>query len=351
MGLFPKKLLIRRARVKLSEEMQLAFLKRLHRLFENGYSFVRALEVIKWDANFVETAVLVEKTLMAGKHIDEAFEKAAFHPTIISYLYFIRVNGDIAGSIAKCIQMFEHRMKQLNKFKRVVRYPIVLCIVFLMLLFFLKTSVLPAFNDIFGMSSTSSKTISTSMFMIDLLTTIAIIFGVGGILGTIFWQFYKKNMAIDRQIVLYEKIPIFHMFIRLQTSYYFATHMGMFLKTGMSMKDVITHMKEQKKLPIIAYYAELMMMELASGYYIDQLLDRLPLIEKQLALLFRKNENVKALEQDLTIYADFLTETMEQKIMKGLSMIQPIFFGLLACMIIFIYITLMWPMFQLIQTI
>lgn len=335
----------------LSGEQQLFFLKRLDRLLEHGYSFIDALEMMELDTTLQASAQTISETLKVGKHIDHAFETANFHTTIISYLYFVRFNGNIQASIQKCITMFEHRMKHIKKFKQVIRYPIVLFTLFFLLLIFIKTSVLPSFIDIFQTSSESSKTIFISITMIDIVSTVCIVFLIVLIISSLLWLFYKRQFPIEKQLAIYEKIPVYRTILRLQTSYYMATHINMFLKTGMSIKDIIIQMKEQQKLLIIAYYAELMYLELQNGHYMDHLLQQLPFIDKHLALLFEKNNNVYGLEKDLEIYAYFLTETMEQKIMKMITFIQPLVFTFLAVMIIFIYLTLMWPMFQLIKTV
>lgn len=335
----------------LSEEQQLYFLKRLFRSLNHGYSLLGALEIIKWEIKLEESANIIIDSLQNGCHLDEAFESANFHSTIISYLYFVRFNGNITTNIQKCVTMFEHRIKHIQKFKQVIRYPIVLCTFFLLLLFFMKTSVLPSFITIFQASNESSKAIFISITAIDILTTVSLTAFILIVIGGLFWKFYTKEFPIERQLMIYEKIPVYRHLLRLQNSYYFAAHLSMFLKTGMSLKEIINQMKAQNKLPILAYYAELMLMELQQGHYVQGLLQHLPFIDRQLALLFEKNNNVNDLEQDLDIYALFLTETIEAKIMKMITYIQPIVFTVLAIMIVFIYLSLMWPMFQLIQTV
>src|SRR5699024_4541550 len=104
-------------------------------------------------------------------------------------------------------------------------------------------------------------------------------------------------------------------------------------------------------LPIIAYYSSLMMNELSKGLHISLLMTNLPFFEKQLAAIFQKNTHMAALEKDLVAYADLLIEEIHRKVMKIITLIQPIFFIILASFIVFIYITLMWPMFQLINSI
>src|SRR5699024_1474974 len=89
----------------LKEYQQLLFLKRLNRLLDHGYSFTDALEVIKWDRQFEQVAEIIRLELTKGKYMDEAFKTAGFHATVVSYIYFVRINGDVLTSMNKCIQM------------------------------------------------------------------------------------------------------------------------------------------------------------------------------------------------------------------------------------------------------
>src|SRR5699024_4597175 len=116
-------------------------------------------------------------------------------------------------------------------------------------------------------------------------------------------------------------------------------------------KDTLQNMSKQTKLPIVSYYTSLIMNQLANGFLIVHLLDNLTFIDKQLANVFHNNTNAETLAKDLAVYAEFLNEDMERKIMRIITMIQPIFFVFLACFIILVYVTLMWPMFQLIQSV
>lgn len=355
MGIYREKLMkiISRisSRQSLQATYQLRFLNYLYRLLEAGYSFVEALEMVKWDQKLRQPADKIMDVLQSGKHVDEAFKEAAFHPSITSFLYLARFDGDVPNQIKKCMQMFEQRTKQLQKFKQVIRYPIILCLLFVILLFFLKTSVLPSFTEIFQASPESASSILIAMNIIDLMTTFCIFFVLFSILLTIGWKFYKHHFDIDRQLAILQRIPILKHFLRLQTSYYLASHMSMFLKAGLSMKNILEHLNEQRKLPIVRYYASLMLMRLLTGQRLESLLYDLPFVDKQLAEVVYKSTNVQTMEKDLDMYAAFVTEEIEQKTMKLITYIQPAVFTLLAGMIVFIYLTLMWPMFQLIQTV
>lgn len=350
MDLSLRKYFLRTGNKSLSKQLQLRFLKRLSRLLKDGYTLIEAFEVIKWDEQLKSTATTIIELLKGGDTIDQALEKADFTPSITSYLYFVRESGDIQLSIEKCVSMYESRMEYTKKFQETLRYPSILLVVFMVLIYFVKQSVLPSFMDLFQ-SNSGSSSIQISILLIDYLSIFIISLGVILTVAILVWQFCKHKVSIEKQIVVYRSIPIYRKYKKMHTSFLFATHFSSLLKTGMSIKEILNVMTHQQKLPILSYFSTLMTAELTRGVYITNLLAQLPLIDKQLSLIFQKNTDVHALEKDLTVYAALITEDLHRKIMKALTYIQPVFFLLLASFIIFIYITLMWPMFQLIKTI
>ncbi|WP_067730397.1 competence type IV pilus assembly protein ComGB [Oceanobacillus damuensis] len=349
MDLFQKRFLIRNK--TLNSDLQLRFLQLLYRLLTTGYPLLDALETIKWNKETKHIADLMIASLRDGLTIDEAFEKAAFHPMITSYLYFVRGNGDLEGTIAKCAAMFEQRITYMKKFQQITRYPAILLVIFVMLLSFIKQKVLPSFQDLFQSSYEVSLTIAISVTVIEILGTILSILVIGGAVSFVIWIVTKGKLPVEKQIKVYEAIPVYRRFLKLQTSFHFAAHFSSLLKTGMSFREILQHMSSQQKLPIIAYYSQQMTTELSKGLHISSLLTVFTFLEDQLTAIFRKNADAHTLEKDLSIYSELLMEELQRKIIKSLTMIQPVFFIILASFIIFIYITLMWPMFQLIKTI
>lgn len=335
----------------LSDGIQLRFLKRLSRLLANGYSMIESLEIIKWDKQLMVTSDQIIVGLRNGVPIDQAFEQAKFHHTITAYLYFVRESGNVLSSIEKCVMMFEDRLKYKKKFQEIIRYPLMLLVIFSVLLYFIKQYVLPSFVDLFQQSTTAASTIMLSIKVIEYLTIFAVSLGTICIVVFLIWHVKKKKLSIKTQIKLYRFIPIYRSYLRVQTSFKFATHLSTQLKTGISLKEVLHNMSKQKKMPIISYYTSLMTIELNKGLQLPHLLSQLTFLDIQFTEIFQKNTNNLSLEKDLAVYAELLTEELQRKIMKAITIIQPAFFIVVACFVVFIYLTLMWPMFQLIKTI
>lgn len=342
---------IYRNKAKLNEENQLLFIERLYRLLQDGYPLVQALKAIEWNEELISSARLMKAELMNGKYIDEAFQAAKFHHTVVSYMYFVRFNHDLTASLEKALHMFKQRVENKKKFTRIIRYPFILSVIFIILLFFLKRNILPSFIELFQHSQDSSSTVLLSIMVIDVFVTCFIVICLITFILILGWKFYLQKLPIEDQMVWFKKMPFYRLFVRMQTSYYFTTHISMFLQTGMSMKVILQQMAEQDKLPIVAYYAKLMQRQLENGFQLGPLLMTFYFIEPQIAYIFDQQNNRDVLEKDLRAYADYMLDHLERKTKKGMMLIQPIFFIILASFIVFIYLALMWPMFQLIQTV
>lgn len=345
------KQIFKKRQSKLPDQLQLRFIKRLHRLLNNGYPLLEALEVIMWDKELEKLASRFILSLKEGKPLDEVFEENKFHPTIYSFLYFIRANSNLSESMQRCIEMFEQRSKNTQKFKQILRYPLILLFIFSITIYFINQQVLPAFHSLLQSSTEAQQTIMLFIFIMDLLQFILIIIAIGGITCLLGWRYLKKRIPMDKQLKLLNQLPIYRRFIRLQTSFQFATHFSSLLKAGLSLKQILHELTKQQRLPIINFYADLLTNDLNRGFHLNALLSELPFIEKQLANIFQKNSDISALEKDLNLYSEILMEEIQRKIISAITFIQPIFYVFLAIFIVLIYVSLMWPMFQLIHSI
>jgi competence protein ComGB len=323
----------------------------MNRLLSSGYPLLETLQVLQWDKRLATPAETISQAFKNGKTIDASFLQANFHHTIVAYLSFVKSNGDLEGSIEKCLTMFKSRVKYRNKFMQTARYPLILLFIFLLLLHVIQLFVLPSFVDLFQTNSQMSSSLMFSIFIIDFLFQAGLLIILLLLISLLGWRLMRHKLSIETQMKIIQSLPVYRKIVRLQTSFHFAVHFSTLLKTGMPYKEIIEHMARQKQLPILSHYAFLIKKELTRGIPIASLLTQFSLLENQLTSIFSHNQNSDALEKDLSIYAELLTEEIERKIMKTITYVQPVFFAILAGFIMFIYITLMWPMFQLLQTI
>ncbi|WP_330948602.1 type II secretion system F family protein [Virgibacillus sp. MG-45] len=331
-------------------EHHLRFLRVLSRALANGYPFISALETMMWDKNLNQAASIMMKALKSGETVDKAFDKAGFHPSITSYLFFANKSGELTSSIKKGLQLYEKRLQYTQKLYHVSRYPLLLFLLFTGLLIVIKQIVLPTFSDLFQNGSTASTSVNFSIIMIDLFIQLFFTLLLLTLFTAFLFQRFNKKISIETLVAIYRSIPIYRKLISMYHSFLFATHLSTLLKTGISMKEVLSILSKQTKHPVLAHYCTVINSGLLQGVHISSMITELSLLQPQFAAIFQKNSDVITLEKDLTVYADLLIERFHHQMMKLISMIHPIFFIVIGAFIIFIYVTLMWPMFELIQS-
>jgi competence protein ComGB len=331
--------------------IQLNFLKRLSRSLSNGYSMLSALETLKWDKNLYYLADEVSKHLKNGHSLDFALDKMHFHPIITNYLYFAKDYGNLEESIEKCLVLYERRLENTKKFTRAIRYPIILIILFSIAFFFIQHQVLPNLLNLFQQNEQDASIVQLAINISSISYYSVITLILVALVTRWIWHYMKIKIPIEKQIHIYRLLPIYRSYVRLNTSFLFSTHVESLLKTGLSIKDVIAVLSTQQKLPIIMHYAKHITKGLNQGIPLGHIMGQLNFISPQLASIFQKNSNSDSLEKDLATYSSFLTDELNERIVKVITYVQPIFFILLGLIIILIYLSLMLPMYQFIETI
>src|SRR5690625_4684903 len=192
MDLFQK----RRSLKRMSEKLQLRFLKRLAYLMDHGYPLIQALDIIAWDRELEFYAEKMSVNLKKGLSIDQAFLNLHFHSTIIAYMYFAQSHGNLSYSLKQCIKMVESRLTAVQRFKQVLRYPLLLFFTFFLLLLFIKFSVLPSFLDLYVSHAGASKTILLSIKVVNIALTLGIVKVIIILLSIYLWFFMRGRLPI-----------------------------------------------------------------------------------------------------------------------------------------------------------
>src|SRR5699024_153515 len=261
-----------------------------------------------------------------------------------------RLSGNLDENIYRCIGLLEQRIKYKEKLMNIIRYPLFLLFIFTVLLFSVKTYILPAFEQLFQSENNSYRSIQHALRILNIMIySIPFTLCILSILFLL-WHIFKRKLTMQQQLTLLTRIPYYHTVKKMQTSYMFAMHFSMYLQAGLSFRQVLVHLQAQNKLPIIAFYGDLLLHQLNNGLPIGNMLKHLPFLDNQIAHAFMK-ENEAAISNDLHEYAIFIADKLHNYVMRTLNIIQPLFFGIIACFIIFIYMTLLYPMFEFMQNI
>jgi competence protein ComGB len=331
---------------------QVLLFHRLSILLQKGYTVKKALQLIGLDPKQGGLAKKIEEDLSKGVPLDQIFAHNHFSKTIVSFLYFSQAAGNLGACFLKCSELLENQERFIEKFKKVLQYPIVLFSFIMFLLIGLKFYLLPSLRGLYDGIQLQISNDASFVFIfeaVDHFINLFFLFSGCCILLFFLWKFFRQKIPILTKMKFYEKTPILNNIKRLETSYLFSYHFSTLLASGLSLKHALTIISEQDHLPILKKYAHLLTNSVLQGRQLSDEITTLPLLENELSIIFRRSMTDGSLENDLNNYANLLVDTMIGKMIKITTFIQPVFFLFFGAIIIAIYFSIMFPMFSLMQ--
>lgn len=343
MGIFNKK--------NIKSHIQIDFLTSLIRLLELGYSLNEALVRLQWSTTHVGHSKQIERAILSGKTLYEAFETSQFDDYLLMYLHLVEHHTDILEVLKKALTMYEIRLNQLNRLKQVLKYPMLLFIIFSSLLMVVKKYILPSFLTFFIAEDNSSTLIMFIINLIEISTTLMITSLIALFILILACKYHSKKIEAERYHRYLIQFPFIKKMFSLVISYQFSLQLGMYLKAGLTIKQAFEAIDNKRSNILLRYYIKRLSEQLNKGFKLNSMMHGLPLITDELAHIFKREFNLITLERDLMAYSYLIGEQITQKTEGIISKLQPVLFIVVALFIVFIYGSLMWPMFELMKTI
>ncbi|SEB12515.1 competence protein ComGB [Thalassobacillus cyri] len=344
---FPKmKLISSKSSKTLPQKLQVQFLDRMSHLLNKGYPLLEALTILTWDERFDGLATEITQQLKGGKPIDVCLQASGFSRNVVSFLYFARMHRNLDEVFHQCSTMIQLENKYVNKFKQVIRYPAFLSVFLVIMLFVIDRTIFPAFLTMFQSQETGSKGLTVAVYITGFLITFVKVAGLLVVIVFIYWKIRKSSISLERQLLMYDKIPLLSDYHKLKTTFLFATHLHSILSTGVSMKEALHIMSNQSHYPLLSHQADIILDHLEQGATLAQAIHQCQMFRPELTTIFHKTSDLTTLTRDLAMLSEMLTDMTKQKLNNALEIIQPVFFIIIAVFILFIYGSIMLPMYQ-----
>ncbi|SDB99489.1 competence protein ComGB [Pelagirhabdus alkalitolerans] len=335
----------------LTIDHQLRFLDRLSHLFEQGYVMFDALHLLKSQSFYREICDYIKDELNKGQTFDHCLKNLGFNPHIITYIHFSLKNGHLHQAIQEATQYIKKRRELQHQFFNTIRYPLILITMFLIILLFINWFVYPAFEQLYSTHYNSSTilhlAIVTTQSLFNILLTLSILCSI---LITIMIQ-VNKQIKLERIHNILQHFRFIKKWISLYVSFHFAIHLSSLLDAHFSLKSSLTFISHHQEKTLVNFYATRLLNDLERGETTNEALQRINFFEKEFISLFERQSDHLHLKKDLEMYASFTLSDLQERCQLLIRRIQPIVFSIIACSIILIYLSILIPMLQLIQTI
>lgn len=105
----------------------------------------------------------------------------------------------------------------------------------------------------------------------------------------------------------------------------------------------------QTKDDFLKYIGHSINQSLVSGMTFPNSIKKLECFESNFIHYINHGENKSKLDLELYYYSLFMLDTLEKTFLKHLKWIQPVVFGVLALLIVTLYLIIILPMLQMVQ--
>ncbi|MGE7912234.1 competence type IV pilus assembly protein ComGB [Lysinibacillus xylanilyticus] len=331
---------------------QAHFFSRLSVLMQEGYLFSQAISILlphHIEAH-EEMQKLVNEKLRQGVGVSGVFEALQISKQHLVAITIAENNGHMIETlkgVAKQMALSESTKKKLMK---LLLYPVVL-IIFLMLLFLVfRTIFFPNIEKMVTSRTTGTEETSIALSKVLLhFPDALIVVSIAVICSILIFHLYLKRRPIAHRLNIILNTPLIRIYIRMSLTRQFAAYLGSLLQSGFSLQASLQILEEQRLQPFLQYMARSIKERVVFGDTLTQAVHLMTVWQKDFSTFVEHGEKSGYLGKELVLYSELLTEKQEQLLYKILAFVQPTFFIIIAMCIVAAYVSLLLPIYHMIE--
>ncbi|PNZ96007.1 type II secretion protein F [Staphylococcus carnosus] len=179
---------------------------------------------------------------------------------------------------------------------------------------------------------------------------ILISFTICSLFLIIIYAIYYK-LSISQRLKFILKVPMINTYFNLFKTYQIANEFSLFFQNGIMLQQISKIYINQSVDPFLKYIGEFTIQNIENGLSLPEIFKKIGCFQNELIQFIEQGEKSGNLEIELNIYAQILLSQIEAKMNKQIKLIQPIIFLLLGLLIVSLYLIIMLPMFDMMQSI
>ena len=175
------------------------------------------------------------------------------------------------------------------------------------------------------------------MFSIIILLTILF-------LSYIFFTIkYKPNLFLKS--LLY--IPKIRSYSKLYFSYRFSMELSLFLMSGFSLKTALEVIAEENYDYYLTEFSIEILQELDKGISFEDAIGKIKYFDLSIRKFVSHGKNNGLIDKELKLFSELMLDTFLTSLDRNLKKLQPILFGILAIVIVGLYMVILLPIFNM----
>ncbi|WP_235778189.1 competence type IV pilus assembly protein ComGB [Paucilactobacillus suebicus] len=248
-------------------------------------------------------------------------------------------HGDLKESINQIGEFLRINVRQKQKLKALLQYPMMLFALLGFLMIGLKLFVFPELSE-----WQNEQSVNTGK--LPYLSVIGWSFLIMAVLIAMYVVYKWSKSSTMNKVSLMCHLPILGKTYKLYFGYYLIANFSLLLKNGMGIKEICNLFDEYEQSSLLHQLGSELNQILEHGENPTSLIKRYPYLPEELIVFTNKGETVENLGKQLSVFSKILFSRLLKSIEHLLTMVQPILFGFVAMLIIAVYLMIMLPIYQ-----
>jgi competence protein ComGB len=281
----------------------------------------------------------IEEVMEKENRLSNIFNELGYSSFICSQIEASEIHGNITGTLHLIAQQEQLRKKQKSEFCKVAIYPAILILFAFALLIGLRIFFLPEFAE-FHVKNQFALQI---LFHFPEIFTVTLMFVV--VLVVFYKRLSKKFSYISRE-KFFAGLPFVGKIYQDIFSVYLSSVWGQLMTQGVSLKEMILMMKENIQFGLVKELAFDLEQQLNQGIGVAVRLEELKIVRSDFSFMIRQSEMSDKFGEELLIYSEVISKDLNAKFDRFLQILQPMIFLGIGALILFLYQSLLFPMYE-----
>lgn len=336
---------------RLKEQAQ--FIGRLSVLIQEGYLFPQAVSMLlpHHVEKHEEVQLFVDEALRQGKGVIGVFEILQLPKHYLIAIAIAENNGHMIEALKVLANQMAMSQETKRKFIKLLLYPITLTVFLLLLFLVFRTIFFPNIEKMV-LNRNSGIGEETSIAFSKLLLHVPdglVLIGIVMTCSSIVFQRLLLRQSIARRLYVILKIPFVNRYFRLTITRQFSAYLGSLLHSGFSLQASLQILEEQQFQPYVQYLASRIKERVTYGDSLTQAVVFIKVWQNDFSTFVEHGELSGYLGKELTLYSELLLEKQELLLQRMLAFVQPSFFVFIALCIVAAYVSLLLPIYHMIE--
>ncbi len=341
---------------KVKPKSLVVFSRQFATMIDAGIPILRCLEILtnqQKDPIMKASCEMILQDVKGGNALNEALLK---HPHVFNKLYINMIRAAELGGILDTIldrlsQFLEYEAEVRGKIKSAMMYPVLVLAFSFLMLFVLFSFVLPKFKEIFSDMGAKMPPITAFLFSVgDFMQAswwvILLIMG-GAFFGIKQWG--KTPNGRYKMDYIKLKLPIIGELTLKMSIARFTRTFGTLISSGVPMMRSLEIVGETLDNMVLSTAIDQTRLSIREGNRLSTPLTASGLFPTMVTQMIDIGEESGRLSEMLVKIGDFYDEEVEQTVKALTSMIEPLLIIFMGVIVGFIAISVMTPIFQLVN--